>query len=602
MVIAMKMFPKAEYPAAAKIKKISVKEAIGWFLMIAGLVMLGNSLRLCFSRDIWYDELFTMGMIEHSYGELIHFTAKDVHPPLYYCIAKAIVDLCKLIAPSADAVILTKMVSVLPYFLLMIYALTFLRIRFGVFVAGIFSFCIVSMPQMSAYTVEMRMYSFALLFVTAAFFHAYGVLYDKGSDDLSANALHDARHYAALTVYGLAAAYTQYFACVAVVMVYLYLFICLLWRYHSMKRQGNLIRISHVLKGWLVCVIVSVIGYMPWLFVLLSQIRAVRTNYWILPLTWRSLGGCVKFLMKPAFAKEGINVALALILFFLYVGLLAIYGYRVYRGYKIGGAEEVSIGHGTGKEQEASAGHVVSAGREASAGSGVGAGRETCGRQEAYAAGRFGYALAGCAVLCGLVCFGFLASILLRPIFVYRYMLPAMGCFWLCFALCLDALPVMGPGGFPAFVCRIIFPMTVILVFVVGIRDYRAFMGEEEYKIVLMKETEKAIADITEDDVILYNFGQLQAVEGYYREQETYLWGGEPEELIVEMFGNKSVVESAGQIKDWLRQGRKVWFFGSFNSRDDIRKEWEADGIHTSEKGSYLLERYWFNIYNVYID
>ena len=58
-------------------------------------MMLLKSLTLCFSSDIWYDELFTVGMIEHSYGDLIGFTARDVHPPLYYCIVKLFVDLCK---------------------------------------------------------------------------------------------------------------------------------------------------------------------------------------------------------------------------------------------------------------------------------------------------------------------------------------------------------------------------------------------------------------------------------------------------------------------------------------------------------------------------
>ncbi|MDE7017190.1 MAG: hypothetical protein K2P65_06380 [Lachnospiraceae bacterium] len=577
MVIAMKMSPQVGCPAA--VKKISVKEAFGWLFVIAGLVMLGNSLRLCLSRDIWYDELFTMGMIEHSYGELIHFTAKDVHPPLYYCIAKAIVDLCKLIVPSADAVMITKMVSVMPYFLLVFYALTYLRTRFGIFVAGLFTFCIVSMPQMSAYTVEMRMYSFALFFVTAAFFHAYGILYDRECEGEDTH--YRQKHYAALAFYGLAAAYTQYFACVAVIMVYLYLLVCLLWRYWRAKRQHMPVSMG-ILKGWLACVLVSVVGYVPWLFVLLSQIRSVRTNYWILPLTWRSIGGCVKFLMKPAFANEGVNVILAVVLFLLYVGLLVRYGYRVYRCCKACVGQASYDGNGS--------------------------------RQ-------FSYAFAGCMVLCGLVCFGFLASVLIRPIFVYRYMLPAMGCFWLCFALCLDALSTgqslsqptrmtvdENMSGnkmqttIPELIMRAFFWASVCLVSVVGFRDYRAFMGEEEYKIVLMKETEKAISDIAKDDIILYNFDQLQAVEGYYRDQETYLWGGEPEALIVEMFGNKASVESVSRIKDWLSAGKKVWFFGSFNSRDDICKEWETEGIHAVETGSYLLERYWFNIYAVSLD
>ena len=552
-----------------QIRKISGKEAVGWLFFGMALVMLINSIRLCFCNDIWYDELFTVGMAEHSYGELIHFTAKDVHPPLYYCIVKMVLDLCKLIIPSANSIIVMKLVSVLPYFFLLAYGLFFLRKKFGMLVTGLFLFSVLSMPQMSAYTVEMRMYSFALFFVTAAFFHAYSIVSEKGGGRHMIWRFHVRKtevfltfrwngHFAALIFYGLAAAYTQYFACVAVMMVYAYLFLWfLVRRKHSRGQEQDA---GRILRNLVICVAVSVLAYLPWLFVLVSQVTAVRENYWILPLTWRSLGGCVKFLTKPAFSHEWFNVLLAVVLFGIYVGLPAGYGFRIWRGRMVKDSLQ---------EDEAGS------------------------RQSMV---RLFYALAGCMVLCGLTAFGFIASILLRPIFVYRYMLPAMGCFWLCPVLCLDGL-------FPErrkvlFSCS--FYLIIVVFAAIGIRDYRAFLGEEEYKAVLMKETELAISDIAGEDIILYNFDQMQAVMGYYLEQENYLWNGTPEPLILEIFGNKGSIESAEQIREWLDEGRTVWFLGSFNSREDIRAEWEKDGIQTEETGSYMLERYWFNIYSVF--
>ena len=65
------------------------------------------------------------------------------------------------------------------------------------------------------------------------------------------------------------------------------------------------------------------------------------------------------------------------------------------------------------------------------------------------------------------------------------------------------------------------------------------------------------------------------------------------------MFGNKGSIQDVSSIKEWLDDGRTVWFFGSFNSREAIREEWEKDGISTDEIGSYMLERYWFNIYKL---
>lgn len=563
------------------LRKISYMEVGGWLFMAVSLVMLINSVRLCFCSDIWYDELFTMGMVSHSYGELIAFTARDVHPPLYYFIVKFILDLCKSLIPLADSVVVVKITSVMPYFLLFIYALAFLRKRFGIFGAGLFMFCVIAMPQMSAYTVEMRMYSWALFFVTATFFHAYELV--SGSSFAAKSKAEMIKNYVAICIYGLAAAYTQYFACVAVIVIYLYLLVWILVQYKKYKDA----RQTFALRGWFVCAAFSVLAYLPWLSVLMSQIAAVRDNYWILPLTWRSLGGCVKFVMKPAFGNEELNFIAAACIFVLYIALFIACGYYAWNAWN---KERVGMGGAEGMKENAPG----QKGLDESA---------NINRME-YAT--FFYALAGSMVLCGLTAFGFIASIIIRPVFVYRYMIPAMGCFWLSFVLFLNCFCVHNKAGSGSIGKNILFYLyspqiyIIIIVLAAGIADYRAFAGEEEYRSVLMEETELAFSDIAQDDIILYNFDQLQAVCGYYMPQESYLWNAEPEKLIVDMFGNKGSIQGTKQIEDWLGEGKTVWFFGSFNSREDIRAEWEKEGIHTEEKGSYMLERYWFNVYRVF--
>ncbi len=578
----------------------SGKDAFGWLLIGISVLMLGKSVALCFSNDIWYDELFTVGMIEHSYGELIQFTAADVHPPLYYCVTKFFADLCKLIIPGAGTVVPAKIVSVLPYFILLLYSVTFVRKRYSIFTGGLFLFCVISMPQMSAYTVEVRMYGWALLFVTAAFFHAYGcveagspLMEDRGTtgslfmedagraDNLSAEDVSrtDRKnrrgrgrcfHGTALVLYGLAAAYTQYFACVAVVMVYLYV-LAAFW--FQDKRR---------VKEWLWYVAVSIVGYIPWLFALMGQISAVRENYWILPLTWRSIGGCVKFLMKPAFRSEVINVILAVV---VCAGYVLVVGGFLISYVKI---NRIKSGNST----------------------------------KVYHNGRVLYPFAGLFVLIGLVVFGFAASILIRPVFVYRYMIPAAGCFWLCLVICLDEMlckldsnPVLRKEDSSILQSNRVIVMLrgllsafLILLIVIGLRNYRAFLGEEEYKILLMKDTESALAQIESEDIVLYNFDQVQAVTSYYLKEESkrYLWNGRAESLIQEIIGPCETVEETDVIKDWLVQeqteqetGRRIWFIGSFNSREEIAAQWRKEGLVVEEKGSYLLERYWFNLYEI---
>lgn len=559
------------------------RDILGYLLLGISVVLLGRSLMLCFSNDIWYDELFTVGMIGHSYGELVELTARDVHPPLYYMITKFFVDLCKLILPGVHAVAAAKMVSVLPYFVLLLYSVTFIRKRFGIFTGGVFLFCVASMPQLSGYTVEVRMYSWALLFVTAAFLHGYGAV--QGPEDeeerhhgrLSAaaygavdvpkgekaggsdrtkrmrqkiSAQSQKLHGAAMACYALAAAYTQYFAAVAAVMVFLYVLFELLRRDRSRIRE------------WILWVAAAAVGYTPWLVALYRQVTAVNANYWILPLSWRTFGGCVKFLMKPAFTNDTLNVVLAVVMTGIYAAVMV--------------RQVVFL-------------------------------IKSChnGRENGAASSRIVFMLAGPGVLAGVVLFGFAASMLLRPVFVYRYMIPAMGCFWLSFAVGLyeiwqAGIPEDGTEGRSGFF-KMLPAAALLFVVVVGLRDYRAFMGEEEYKIRLMKETETALSSIAPGDVVIYNFDQVQAVTAYYLPEETdsYLWCGTPETLIQDIIRPFGTVEETDALRKWCEEGRTVWFFGSFNSRDDIVEAWAAEGLQIEETGSCLLERYWFNLYKI---
>lgn len=552
------------------------KDILGWLFLGISVLMLGKSIALCFSNDIWYDELFTVGMIEHSYGELVAFTARDVHPPLYYCITKFVVDLCKLINPAVSLVIAAKLVSVLPYFILFLYSVTFLRKRFSSFTAGLFLFCAIAMPQLAGYTVEIRMYSWAFLFVTASLLHAYGTL-------TAETAKIQRIHGAALVLYGLATAYTQYFACVAVVMIYLYVLIIFL--YHDKSR----------VREWLLWVAVSVLGYIPWLFSLIRQMTAVNENYWILPLTWRSLGGCIKFLMKPSFANDKLNMFLAVILFVVYAWVFVYYVIKTLKLYhceRVFRKSKDNRPDADAEQKSDTAKKTMATAANRKISETVNFGKEPIER--------LGFAIAGISVLGGLVVFGFAASMLLRPIFVYRYMIPAMGCFWLAFAVCLDGLPDSGSKWKTG--CKI---AITLLIAVIGLRNYRVFLGEEEYKALLMQDTQKALALIEAEDIVIYNFDQVQAVTSYYMEDtvDSFLWCDTPEALIQDIIRPYDTVDDTESVvalvQNGITENKNVWFIGSFNSRDAIAEEWREAGLVVEEQGSYLLERYWFNLYKV---
>lgn len=536
---------------------------LGSVLCLAGMGMLCISVYLSFSSDIWYDELFTMGLANQSCGKLVSITARDVHPPLYYMIVRLFLGIFGgLKGDIAYQVAVAKLVSIAPFFLCMIYAITKVRKNFGMLTAGLFCFLLPAMPKLADYTVEVRMYGWALFFVTAGMLHAYELAAPRGVCGEKKRRL----DLAALTLYALAACYTHYFACVAFAMIYLYLLIVFTAAYRN--KEGRKKEIKAILYSGICCGA----GYLPWLIGAFTvQISQVKENYWIQPLTWRSLGGCVKFIFQFAFSGQMVSMIAGGILFAVYGEMLLLF---------LAGEGKQRKKAQTGKEAEKD--------READE-------RDLSGKKKVFF-------LFGClGVPAGIVFFGFLASILIRPVFVYRYMLPALGVFWLAFSI------VLGEAKDK----KLFFIPAVLFVIITGIFNYRSFYGEEMWKRVQMREARQALSQIGGEDIVIFNFDQTQAVASYYLNNDTYLWYGKPEKLICEMYpknhalveGEFSDEEGVRALKELLltKEGSgkgKVWFFGSGNARDEIIEKWEKAGITADEKVSVMIERYWFNIYD----
>ena len=255
-----------------------------------------------------------------------------------------------------------------------------------------------------------------------------------------------------------------------------------------------------------------------------------------MPLTWRTFGSCVKFLMKPPFGSGTFQVAAAGALFAAYTGLMF---YSLWKSRKR--PEEVFL------------------------------------------------IVAGTGVLAGVVLFGFAASFLLRPVFIVRYMVPAAGCFWFSFVFCASS----------AAKSRKIFLPVLAAIFLLGIGDYRWFRNDETWRRVRMEEVEEAMGQIAPEDVVITQFNQVQGVTGYYLENDIYLWNAEPEPLICDIFENKYFsFSSADDIKTWMGEGKNIWLIG--NKNNDLLEEWEKEGIFAEEKQEVMLEVYWFTLYRLH--
>lgn len=481
-------------------------------LLLAGAAIFIICIMSGMGSDIWYDEVFSMKFAEYGYGEIASLTAADVHPPVYYWYLKAFCDMGRSIAPGVSVVVFAKMASLLPFVGIWVYALTLVRKRMGLLVTALFLFFIGAMPQISNYTVEIRMYALALFCVTALFLHSYEIVLEQKK-----------RHWAAFCFYGIVTAYIQYYACVAVVGVYVGL-LC----YFLLKKEKKQFGIT----VW--CAAISVLAYLPWLPSLFAQIRSVSANYWIQPLTLRSIFGCIKYVFLPVASYATFRNYLLAILMIGISGLCFVYALW--------------------KEKDCKVRYFL---------------------------------LTGMWIPVFVALTGFAASALSRPIFVYRYLISGLGAVWLVIAYVLLKYR------------REMFVLLLLIPFLLaGRTNMDGFCAEEGKKLTNMELTEEFLEAFPREAVVLCNFNHVQALAAYYLDNEVILYGGEPEMLIIELMPNCVGMPDTEELLQMVKE-KDVYFFGSFQAREDLLKEWEALGITYTQEGTYLLERYWFNVYHM---
>ena len=143
--------------------------------MGAGLILAGLFWGVT-KEDIWFDEVFSVCFARHSYSDIVSLTAKDVHPPLYYFYLRFLYTALSAVIPQIGEIAVYKAASLLPILGIGVYTICYIRNKTGLLCSGIFMLFLMSMPQLSSYMLEIRMYSLALFFVTAAFLHAYGII------------------------------------------------------------------------------------------------------------------------------------------------------------------------------------------------------------------------------------------------------------------------------------------------------------------------------------------------------------------------------------------------------------------------------------------
>lgn len=209
-----------------------------------------------FHTNIWFDESYSVAISNHSFSEIWNIGGNDVHPVFYYMMLK-IVSLI-----FGNNVLVFRLFSIVPIVILSILGITHIRKDYGERTGIIFSFLTLFLPIIAAYSSEIRMYTWVMLFVTITAIYANRIY----KNELSI------KNWVIFALFSLLSAYTHYYGLMFAGIINVILFIYLL-----KNRKGK----NKDLKIFIIQAVVECLLYVPWLYYFIKQLTSVGGGYWI---------------------------------------------------------------------------------------------------------------------------------------------------------------------------------------------------------------------------------------------------------------------------------------------------------------------------------
>lgn len=278
--------------------QIKVDKSIILYVYAAILFFL-NFIRV-FDNAFWGDEGYSIRRAKMGMVQIIKATAAaDVHPPLYYLWIRFLYLL------SGDRGMTYHLSALIPYAFILIFSCIVIKRYFGKIPVVVFMTMSSLMGCAVTFNVEARMYSLAAMFVFLSFFSLYKIIqYDKLGDQVF------------FAVFSLCAAYTHYYALIAVAFFYLALIILAYVKRVSIKKT-------------IITCIATIIAYLPWLSVLLRSFMRTARHWWLDSIP--SIKECVLFVFDDM--RVYMIFVVAVSIYILYqTGLLTI---KINRGQPI---------------------------------------------------------------------------------------------------------------------------------------------------------------------------------------------------------------------------------------------------------------------------
>ena len=235
----------------------SKRDIFGMIFFALSVIMLGYMFLTPLNHYIMHiDEYFSMSLTTLPLWDIINVTSWDVHPPLYYILGKIAVKIGGAI--GMEPIHSLRILSVIPYIIIMAISATKIRKDYGLLSAGLFTFALAVMSEFFAHFLIARMYAWAILFTLIAFISFTEIIKNN-----------DKKAWIILSVFSALCAYTHYFAAISAACIYLILLA------YIMKFEKDELRM------WVISAIAAAVLYIPWMPSLLRQLTQVHGSYWI---------------------------------------------------------------------------------------------------------------------------------------------------------------------------------------------------------------------------------------------------------------------------------------------------------------------------------
>lgn len=216
------------------------------------VILVSFSISLIFNNNLWFDEAYTLSLIQHNYSEIIEILESDMHPPLYFISLKFFCDI------FGYTILVTKVFSVLGYIATLSLGLTVIKKHFGTERAIVYMLTVGAIPMSLYFSVQQRSYQWCIFFITLCFIEVLLFLENR-----------QAHHCVIFLSAALLSAYNHIYALLAVGIIFLFTNI-----YVFCKKQKSV-------KKIIISDIAMIAGYSPWIIPLLHQTKAASGNFWL---------------------------------------------------------------------------------------------------------------------------------------------------------------------------------------------------------------------------------------------------------------------------------------------------------------------------------